>query len=137
MQIGGLHKMLRPSYKDTYKAWTQYKDGEDMYKAWLRDKRLDRDDMFKQTIAQDPTLSPRLEGRPGGATLGAQAMGPIELCAVCGKYPRNPESYDDKNGVVKGPVCCNKCRETNGKQHGKRCTQFKERVAQALSLIHI
>ena len=131
MQIGGLHKMLRSDFRDMHKTWTHYKDGEDMYKAWLRDKRLDRDDMLKQTVAQDPTLLPRPEERSGGATAGDQVAGPIELCAVCGKYPRNPESYDDKNGVVKGPVCCNKCRETNGRQHGKRCTQFMERFAQA------
>ena len=109
---------------------TMYRDGGEMYKALLKDKKLD-------------AKSGKLNGPPSGGSAPEdkeEELTPrwvnkdveymadttiIEMCEVCGKYPRNPESYDDRNGTVKGPVCCNKCRETKGKLHGARCTQYR------------
>ena len=106
MQKGGLHRMLN----------TTYSDGEEMYKAFLQDKRMDQKEAGKEKAASQHAEVPFCPG----------VDGIVELCEVCGKYPRHPESYSGGSGDVRGPVCCNKCRETQGQYHGKRCTQHMQ-----------
>ena len=89
-----------------------------MYKALLKDKKLDAKSVEDE--------APVIGGAPEDKDVEYMADTTIvEMCEVCWKYPRNPESYDDKNGAVKGPVCCNRCRETGGLHHGARCTQHR------------
>ena len=106
MQKGGLHKMLN----------TTYRNGEEMYKAFLQDKRMDQKEAEKDKVASQQAEIPFC---PGVNMI-------VELCEVCGKYPKHPESYSGGSGDVRGPVCCNKCRETQGQHHGKRCTQHMQ-----------
>ena len=103
MQEGGLHRMLN----------TTYRNGEEMYKAFLLDKRMDQKEAEKKKV---PSQQAEVPFCPGVNAI-------VELCKVCGKYPRHPESYGGGSGDVRGPVCCNKCRETQGQYHGDRCTQ--------------
>ena len=120
LQKGGLHKMMH----------TMYRDGGEMYKALLKDKKLDAKSgkMNGPPSGGSAPEDKEEEVTPRWVNKDVEYMADttiIEMCEVCGKYPRNPESYDDRNGTVKGPVCCNKCRETKGKLHGARCTQYR------------
>ena len=119
LKKGGLHEMMH----------TMYRDGYEMYKALLRDRRLDA----KSGKNEPPVMGCVPEDKEGDMTPKWEAKDVeymadttiVEMCEVCGKYPRNPESYDDRHGTVKGPVCCNRCRETGGLHHGARCTQHR------------